>query len=209
MSNLGPDGPGVSGLREEPNPVPNPVPRDPNPDQDYWVIRIHKPWKKSGTNSSSWFQPLFNVVVAGSLCWLGFKDGCAPPLPPIPPRPPNPPNPPTPNPVSIKVIQDAYAQDTDSDKAQSVAKLAAVYRQAADDFAGRASFTTLSAIDSAVRDAAVDQIGAVAITNTRMAIGTYLRGALPVVPTQPLDDAMRQKIRSAFDAVSKALGGLR
>lgn len=207
MSDLGPDGPGVAGLREEPNPVPPPVPPAPNPDQDYWVIRIRKPWRQSATGKS-WFQPLFNVIVAGSLCFLGYKAGCAPPNPPNPPTPPTPPVPPVPNPVSIKVISDAYAQDTDTDKAQSASKLAAVYRQAADDFAGRASFTTLSAIDSAVRDAAVDQIGAVAITKTRMAIGTYLRGVLPLVPTQPLDDAMRQKIRSAFDAVSKALGGL-
>jgi hypothetical protein len=205
MSDLGPDGPGVAGLREEPTPPPSPTPPI-NPDQDYWVIRIRKPWRQSSTGKS-WFQPAFNVIVAASLCWLGVKDGCAP-LPPVPPGP-NPPGPNPPGPVSIKVIQDAYAQDTDSDKAQSAAKLAAVYRQAADDFAGRASFTTLSAVDSAIRDAAVDQIGAVAITKTRLAIGTYLRAMLPVSPAQPLDDAMRQKARSAFDAVSKALGGLK
>lgn len=133
-----------------------------------------------------------------------------PPAPPGP-NPPVPPVPPVPTPDAelAQLLLAGFAKDTDPDRQTAAAKLGGLYRAAAGTTVSDTGLKTVGDLDGVVRKAAQDQIGVLAIPNTRTAAGAWLRTQLPTKAATPLDDALRQKYRSAFTSLATALESLK
>lgn len=103
----------------------------------------------------------------------------APPVTPVPPTPPAPPLPPLPTDAFSVSIQAAYTADTDANKANSVAQLAALYRQMSTNVTSDTSLKTFGDVftDLSAASAALDKSGSLlkaAIPKTRAAVGARL-----------------------------------
>jgi hypothetical protein len=127
-----------------------------------------------------------------------------PPPPPPPPGPPVPP-PPAPDAELAKLLADAFAKDTDTDKVTNKGKLASLYRAAASTTVNDTGLTTVKDIDAVIRKTSQDAIGLLTVPNLRDAIGAWLSKQLPTKKETPLDDSLRQKYRAAYTALADSL----
>ncbi len=141
-------------------------------------------------------------ILAGLLVFAVGSHGCT--LPTLPPWPWfNP----TPGPLTAleKSFHDAYAADTDAQKADHVAKLA----EMTDAFVPRAkqagTVKTAGDLYTAWQSATSILIGKGALPNVGKAIAVYLDTKLPTVKSQPMTDDLWNTAISEFSIVSAAL----
>lgn len=123
------------------------------------------------------------------------------------PVPPTPPTPPTPADPLTVTLQAAYALDTDTDKAKSLAFLQAAYKgMAANVKPGLATNADALAWLKAVIEAPGAGLTATQIVSTRKAVGAELLRALGASPTTALDQT---KFAAELGTISNALAGVR
>ncbi len=113
------------------------------------------------------------------------------------------PVPPPPDDPLVKALQDAYATDTDADKAKHVKALAALYRQAAKmDLSTEA---TAGDLQTTLRKAAAQLLPATALDKTRAAVAVELKKVLPATPGEPLTVDTRRAAQALFAKLALAL----
>jgi hypothetical protein len=120
--------------------------------------------------------------------------------------PPTPPDPPSPTDPFVATLQAAYALDTDTDKAASIADLAGVFGAAA-KLSSSPNFATLQGVLTWIKGS--ESIASTAIPKTRAAITAELNKVLPKPSLDPLTDAQRALLAKTFQRVADALSNLK
>lgn len=125
-----------------------------------------------------------------------------------PPTPPGPgPVPPAPTDPIAKAITDAYAAETDPQKAPRVQLLAVFYDTAAKSTVSDPAIADTSALLKTLQAARKSLLPDDAILTVRKAIETQLNAVL--AKPAPLDAAKRAEVSGLFTKIGAALGGLK
>ena len=156
--------------------------------------------------SVRWFKPttaqLCTVVVGGE---APTPPGPTPPGP-TPPGPVPPPPPPI-SPLAHK-LKAAYQMDRQAGvgTAEQAAKLAELYRQAAERTPGQTELKTLADLHGVLRRSALALIGDAALPGLRGEIAGYLKTMLPTKGEAQLTPSLRETAARVFLELSQALG---
>lgn len=127
---------------------------------------------------------------------------------PGPPVPPSPPPAPIATPLMI-ALQAAYALDTDSNKAASVASLSQLIVSIVPIAKASGQVTKAADFQASLHSAATLAIGATAIPKTRAAVGAYISSQLPTSPSWPVDAAYWDSATNACNALTEAFKGVK
>jgi hypothetical protein len=152
--------------------------------------------------SARWLAPTPAVV-----CQVVIE-GNPSPTPPMPPDPPSPPVPPSP---LVQKLAAAYQRDVLAGvgNLDQVAKLASVYRHAAEKVPTQAELKTIGDLYAVMRRTAAGVLPDTALPSLRVEIAGHLKAVLPTKADVQLTTAIRGQAAQVFSEVAKALGEVR
>jgi hypothetical protein len=121
----------------------------------------------------------------------------------VPPQPPPGPGPTPPTDPLTKALQDAFAAETDTQKAAKIADLAGVYAKVG-DIKAIGTVTTLGQLQATMRRAEILVVGANGLPKVLQAGSAYVAGKLPANDA-PMTDTLWRQASDAYGAVAIAL----